>query len=196
MVDRVKKLLDSTTQPAAVVVSQADWATAFDRIDPTCGILSLIKIGIRPSLIPILASYLSNRKMMVKFNGKLSSPRDLVGGGPQGTGIGGLYYIISSQDCAEELDPEDRYKYFDDLSVLELVMLGGLLSSYNFKDHVASDISIDQKFLSPSHFKSQQYLTSIASWTQENLMKLNIEKSNYVYYFFSIQSQFHHSTPD
>ena len=58
-------------------------------------------------------------------------------------GIGGLYYIISSQDCAEELDPEDRYKYFDDLSVLELVMLGGLLSSYNFKDHVASHIAID-----------------------------------------------------
>lgn len=67
--------------------------------------------------------------MLVKFNGKLSSPRKLVGGGPQGSLIGGLYYIISSQDCSIELEPDDRYKYFDDLSVVDLVLLGDLLSS-------------------------------------------------------------------
>ena len=50
----------------------------------------------------------------------------------------------------------------------------------NFRVHVASDIGIDQQFISPSNLKSQLYLDNIATWTQDNLMKLNIEKSNYI----------------
>ena len=112
LVDGIKKALDNTTDPAAVVVAQADWATAFDRIDPTYGILKLIKNGIRPSMIPIIISYISNRSMTVKYKDKISTSRTLIRGCPQGTLIGGLYYNISSENCSEELSPEDHYKYF------------------------------------------------------------------------------------
>ena len=59
-----------------------DWAAAFDRQDPTLAINKFIKLGVRPSLIPLLASYLTDRQMAVKFNGELSDFLTLVGGGP------------------------------------------------------------------------------------------------------------------
>ena len=45
-----------------------------------------------------------------------------------------------------------RFKFVDDLSILELInlILAGLID-YDFKNHVASDIGVNQKI--PSKFK-------------------------------------------
>ena len=43
-----------------------------------------------------------------------------------------------------------RYKFCDDLSVLELLIIGNLLTEYDFQNHEASDIAIDQKHNNPS----------------------------------------------
>ena len=87
-VDRVKKLLDTHPDKSAVIATSLDWSQAFDRQDPTIAIQKFIQLGVRPSLIPLLASYLTDRKMKVKFNGEVSDFLSLVGGGPQGTLIG------------------------------------------------------------------------------------------------------------
>ena len=50
-----------------------------------------------------------------------------IGGGSQGMLIGGLEYLVQSDDNTTTVDPDDRYKYIDDLSVLQLVLLSGLL---------------------------------------------------------------------
>jgi hypothetical protein len=70
--------------------------------------------------------------------------------------------------------------FVDDLSVLELVMLGGLVTEYNFKLHVPSDIGIDEKYVPATSLKTQRDLDTIAEWTYANLMQLNAEKSNYM----------------
>jgi hypothetical protein len=145
-----------------------DWAAAFDRQDHTLAIQKFIKLGIRPSLIPLLVSYLTDRKMRVKFNGEISELFTLIGGGPQGTLIGGIEYIVQSNDNADIVQPEDRYKYIDDLSVLQLVLLSGLLVEYNFHEHMASDIGIGQKFLPPSSYNSQEIINHITEWTDVN----------------------------
>ena len=72
----------------AVIAAAADFMTAFDRTDPSKTVAKFIKIGVRPSLIPILISYLSDRQMIGKFKGAQSAPQNLVGGGPQGTLLG------------------------------------------------------------------------------------------------------------
>ena len=100
--DTVLKMLDSTRDKVAVLSAALDWTAAFDRVDPTTVTQKFIKIGIRPSLIPILISYLSERKMKVKYDNVLSSVRKLVGGSPQGTLLGGLNYIISSCDNSDQ----------------------------------------------------------------------------------------------
>ena len=161
-------------------MSSLDWSAAFDRQDPTLAILKFIKLGVRPSLIPLLASYLTDRKMRVKFNGEISEFLALVGGGPQGTLLGQIEYLVQSNDNADVVDPEDRYKYIDDLSVLQLILLSGLLTEYNFHQHVASDIGIGQTYLPATSYSMQDSLESISTWTSDNLMLLNPAKCNYM----------------
>ena len=45
---------------------------------------------------------------------------------------------------------------------------------------MASDVGVGQKFLDPNEYEMQKKLDTIATWTDENLMRLNEEKSNYI----------------
>ena len=69
-VDRSLKMLDSLTERSAVIAAALDWSAAFDRIDSTFTATKLIEIGLRPALVSILISYMTNRRMTVKFKGK------------------------------------------------------------------------------------------------------------------------------
>ena len=180
MLDKIKKLLDRNRERSAVMMTCLDWSAAFDRQDPTLAVMKFIKLGVRPSLIPLLASYLSDRTMKVKFNGELSEFLALVGGGPQGTLLGQIEYLVQSNDNADIVPPDERFKYIDDLSVLQLICLSGLLTDYDFHQHVASDVGIDQTFLPASNYGMQDNLDYISNWTSENLMLLNEAKCNYM----------------
>jgi hypothetical protein len=187
-VDRILHLLDTYPDKSAVIATCLDWSAAFDRQDPTLAIVKFIQLGVRPSLIPLLASYLTDRKMKVKFNGEMSAFLTLIGGGPQGTLLGGLEYLVQSNDNADIVPEEDRFKYIDDLSVLQLICLSGLLVEYNFFEHVASDIGIDDQYLPAASYQTQDHLNFISNWTTENLMKLNEAKSNYMVFSRSKES--------
>ena len=178
--DRILQLLDSNRDHSAVLATFLDWSQAFDRQDPTKGINKFIKLGVRPALIPLLISYLTDRTMRVKFNGEISDLLTLIGGGPQGTLVGGLEYLAQSNDNADIVPPEDRFKYIDDLSILQLICFSGLLTEYNFHQHVASDIGTDQKYLPATSYSTQESLNYISNWTTDNMMKLNIAKCNYM----------------
>ena len=180
LLNRILQLLDSHQERSAVIMTSLDWAAAFDRQDPTIAIKKFIQLGVRPSLIPLIASYLTDRKMRVKFNGEVSDFLALIGGGPQGTLLGQIEYLVQSNDNADIVPPDDRYKYIDDLSILQLVLLSGLVTEYNFIQHVASDIGIDDVFLPPSSYPTQDSLDWISNWTEENKMQLNEDKCNYM----------------
>ena len=118
--------------------------------------------------------------MYVKFNNAISNPKPLIGGGPQGTILGQILYISSSNDCSINDVTSDRYKYIDDISILEIISLAGILKEYNFLEHIPSDIATDQLFLHPSNLKTQDRLENITAWTDENKSKLNETKSYYI----------------
>ena len=80
----------------------------------------------------------------------------------------------------ELVETEDGYKYIDDLEVVELVALAGILIEYNFDEHIASDVGIDQKFLPTDKCRTQQINNNRTRWTKDNKMKLNEAKSNYM----------------
>jgi hypothetical protein len=149
LIDRILKLLDRNPDRSAVIMTCLEWSAAFDRQDQTLAIKKLIQLGVRPSLIQLLASYLTDRQMKVKFNSEMSEFMALIGGGPQGTLLGQLEYLVQSNDNADVVPPEDRFKYIDDLSLLQLICLSGLLIDYDFHQHVASDIGVDDQFLPP-----------------------------------------------
>ena len=118
--------------------------------------------------------------MTVRYNSAWSRWHTLVGGSPQGSWMGQMAYIAASDDAAAELEDEEKFKYCDDLTILELIALGGVLTEYNFKEHVPSDIAVDQLFLNPSNFKTQENLCELENWTTSNIMRLNEAKTKYI----------------
>ena len=161
-------------------MAAADWAAAFDRGDPTKTTSKLIMLKLRPSVVPLVISYMSGRSMSVKFNQSESGIYSLCGGFPQGSKIGGDCYQGASNDAADHVDTEDRFRYVDDLQILELIMLAGILQDYDIFSHVASDVPIDHQFLNPADTLIQSQLDQLAFWTDQNLMKLNPEKCDYL----------------
>ena len=180
MIDRILTVLDNNNQQEAnaVLVQLVDWSQAFDRQCPELGIKSFIKNGVRKSVIPVLISYFQNRKMRVKWQKKLSSVRDLPGGGPQGCNLGLLEYDSQTNENTDFLPEEDKFKFVDDISILDVINLITIgLAGYNFKQHVASDIGIGQLFIPSENLKSQSHMNEISSWTELNKIKLNKSKS-------------------
>ena len=93
--------------------------------------------------------------MEVRINNRISTHFDLVGGGPQGSLIGQLIYIISSDIAAEDIPCEDKFKYINDLSAEDKVTTDQL------QDYYVYDVN------------------SISQWTTQNKMVLKKDKSNY-----------------
>jgi hypothetical protein len=179
LIDRIRQLQDNP-EKVAVVLSSYDWKGAFDRLDPTLVTLKMINMGVRSSIVRVIIDFLNERKMELKMNGKTSSTLDLVGGGPQGSLIGQLLYIVGSDDVAQEVPDDDKFKYIDDLSAVEAVKTDGKLTQYDVWQHVPSDVATEQNFLPPSTFQTQHYNDTISKWTEENNMKINEDKSNYI----------------
>ena len=182
---------NSKQEAKAVIIQMIDWKAAFDRQCHRLGILSFINNGVRKSLIPILISYFQDRQMAVKWNGHLSSPYPLPGGGAQGGQLGQIEYLSQSNDNVTFLSKEEKFKFIDDLSVLEmlnLVMSG--ISTYNFKHHVASDIGVHGQYLPTENIQSQLYLDKICQWTEDRQMALNASKTKYMVINFTKNFQF------
>jgi hypothetical protein len=165
LVDRVLKLLDSHPNKSAVNIAGVDWANVFARGEPTTTIQKFILMGLCPSIVPRLADYFSERKMTVRYNSAESSVIDLIGGFPEGSLIGQDSYIVASNDCADSTDPEDRFRYIDDLEICDSVSLAGILYEYDYMSHVPSDIGIDQLFSRPQDTKVQEHLNFVQTWT-------------------------------
>ena len=179
MVDRVLGQLDQVGM-RAVIKAAVDWASAFSRTDPTLTITKFITMGVRSSLVNILIEFLEERQMTVNFNSEESSLFSLIGGGPQGSWTGQACFITASDDNAAHVSQDDRFKFSDDLNILEVVMLGHILTEYDFSSHVASDIKLGDKFLPTHELQSQVNLDQIASWSDTNLMKLKESKTDYM----------------
>ena len=107
--------------------------------------------------------------------------RSLNGGGPQGGTLGIEEYLSQSNDNTDFLKEDEKFKYIDDLSMLEIVNLISIgIASFNFKANIASDIGIGKKYLPPENIHSQSHIQSIEAWTNRKQMKLNVEKSKYM----------------
>ena len=156
LINMIHKILQDTenksTEVTAVLATMVDWKQAFPRQDPKLGIESFLKCGVRPSLIPVLISYLQGRTQVVKWHDKVSKPRKVPGGGPQGSYFGNLEYLAQSNDDANSVDNNSRFKFVDDLTILEkisLLLVG--MSSYNVKNHVPNDIMDTNLFKQKEH---------------------------------------------
>jgi hypothetical protein len=150
-------------------------------------IQSFIDNSVRQSLIPILINHFQNRRMKVKWNRCVNKVQSLNGGGL----LGILEYLSQNNDCADFLSEEERFKYIDDLLILEFINLISVgISSYNCKLQVPNDIGTDNKYIPPENLQSQSYLDQIQKWTLDKKMKVKTTKSKFMTVNFTRNYQF------
>lgn len=125
MMYRIVSSLDRNSREDVDVVLATfmDWKSAYSRQCHTLGIQSFIKNGVRPSLIPLLINYFQNRKMRVRFHGEIWDPKHQPGSGAQGATLGNWESLSQTNDNANCVPEEDRFKYVDDLSILEVIVI-------------------------------------------------------------------------
>ena len=151
---------------------------AFPRVQHTLGVQAFIDCGVRPSLLPLIADYFLDRSMVVQWHNTTSSSFRIPASTPQGSSFGVLEYLAISNDNSEEVPVEDKFKYQDDLSILDIVNLYsvGLSSHYN-RAQVSSNLPVHNQKVDGKNLLTQKYLHQISKWTKAKQMKLNEKKT-------------------
>ena len=64
---------------------------------------------------------------------------------------------LKSNNNSDHIPSEDRWKWVDHLTAVEVVnMINIAISSYNFRQHVASDIPVHGQYVDPQNLQTQK----------------------------------------
>ena len=88
--------------------------------------------------------------------------------------------MVQSNDNADSIEEDMRFKFVDDLSILELVMFSSLVNEYDFLNHIPNDLGVDESYVPPESLMTQKHLDSIAEWSKKNKMAINESKTKYM----------------
>ena len=155
-------------------------------------------MGVPGWLLKIVIGFLSNRKMFVKFKGKHSSTKSLPGGGPQGTLLGLLLFIVLINDVGfsgqvnntGELITSKRnmrtineihLKYVDDLTLAEAINLPDKLKFIPGNVRPRPDqFHARTGHVMPNQMENSRVMKQLAKtqqYAQDNDMKINLKKT-------------------
>ena len=186
--------------PQAVLAVLLDYSKAFNRICHNRIVTILSRMGVPSWLLRIVMGFLTERELIVRFQGKQSGRKRLPGGSPQGTRLGlFLFLILINYAGYEELTknigehitrkkntrkaiPNIHLKFVDDLTLAE---------SFNLKDYIIPNpdpspprpLSYHERALHvvpPCNTPVQAELDRMVQYCQENKMKINAEKTEVV----------------
>ena len=89
------------------------------------------------------------------------------------------------------MDLADRFKFVDDLSILEIVNLLTVgITSYNINQQIPSDIPTHNQFIPAEQLQSQGWLNTIDEWTENQKMMINSKKTKTMIFNFTDRFQF------
>ena len=121
----------------------------------------------------------------------MSDPRQLPRGGAMGATMGIWEYLSQTNNNADCVPEEDRFKFCDDLTTLEVINLLTIgLSMYDITSHIPSDIPLDTYFVQSDKLKTQQYLTQINEWSEKQQMIISKKKTKAILFNFTVDHQF------
>ena len=185
-------------EPRAVLAAMVDFQKAFNRQDHATLITILSEeMGVPGWLLSIIMGFLSNRQLVVAYRGEESGSKAMPGGGPQGTVLGMLLFIVLINKAG--FPKQDRtfgtkvtqgasvrsairnlhLKYVDDLTLLETMSLKDALC-VNPQQQLERPLNFHQRtehVLKPTHSQMQDQLLSLENYATENKMKINQSKT-------------------
>ena len=232
-------------KPTAVLATLVDFSKAFNRICHNRLLTILSDLNIPNCALKLIASYLTNRRMCVRYQGATSEFQSTPGGGPQGSLLIVLFFILIVNDAGKPCTPKStlpedvhgpepnpfptldtsphptqaagdaphdqslggssistaapppchsptktaRFKYVDDLTLLEEVSLGSLeiipkfIGPFNYHERHGLYLPKEASVL-------QHSLSDLSSFTAKNLMKINLKKTQVMPFNFSKTKDF------
>ena len=185
-------------EPRAVLAAMVDFQKAFNRQDHATLITILSEeMGVPGWLLHIIMGFLSNRQLLVSYMGEESGSKAMPGGGPQGTVLGMLLFIVLVNRAG--FPKQDRtfgtritqgvnvrnainnlhLKYVDDLTLLESMSLKDVLT-VNPQQQWDRPLNFHQRtehVLDPSQSEMQNQLDLLDIYAETNKMKINQAKT-------------------
>ena len=105
--------------------------------------------------------------------------------------MGILEYLSASNNNTDNVPVDDRFKFVDDASTIEVINLLNVgLASHNQKVQVSSEVPVNNQFIPSEFLNTQKYVEDINSWTEMNKMVLNPKKTKNMIFNFSKNNQF------
>ena len=156
-----------------------DLSAAFDTIDHQVLLSRFQSVyGITGVALKWIASYLTNRHQSIVINDQTSTPLPLMFGVPQGSVLGPKFYTMYTKPLGDLIRHHGLHyhMYADDTQVY---------LSFRPRDSVEQDNALH---------RLEACLASIGSWMEENLLKLNGEKTE-VMLFTTRHFQHLHDVP-
>ena len=189
---------DSTDQ-IAVMACLVDFSKAFNRQNHHILISKLSDMGVPGWLLKVVISFLSEREMIVKYKGKQSSTKSLPGGGPQGTLLALLLFLVLINDFGFEDQQNNtgdmitsklnmkkvnelHLKYVDDLTLAEAINLPNQLVSLPASDRLQPDTyhARTGHVLPVTNSKVYNQLQKTNILAKQNDMKINFDKTKII----------------
>lgn len=96
----------------------ADLSKAFDSVNHAKLLSKLYYYGVRGIALDMFTSYLTNRRQIISFNGKLSRTEKVSSGVPQGSILGPLLFVVYINDLPSNITTADTYLYADDTTFI------------------------------------------------------------------------------
>ena len=220
MTDFILKNLDNSSKdPAAVLAVTVDFSKAFNRMSHNKIITILSNLNIPTCALRLICSYLTDRTMCIRYHGAVSSERNMPGGGPQGTLLIVLLFILqvnhAGDPCAVEptipsglAGPEpnpdeitspkpchtkhttENKKYVDDLTFLEVVKLKQKLIPQPVFIGPPNFHERHGLCLPPNSTITQHKLGDLKDFTDSNEMKINDKKTKVMPFNFTKKLDF------
>ena len=183
--------------PIAVLACTVDFSKAFNRQNHNLLITKLSDMGVPGWLLNIVMGFLSDRVMVLRYKGETSDQKALPGGGPQGTLLGLLLFLILINSCGfsdqknnvgdtitnkkKTFKPTTLHtKFVDDMTIAE---------SFNVKETLVPNpirpqpdsyhARLGQKLPAEKSLVYKQ-LKKIEQYADDNQMKLNFSKTKFM----------------
>ena len=118
-----------------------------------------------------------SREMRIKWHGHLSQPHHMPGSGAMGSNLGNWEFDSQTNHNADAVPEDDRFKFVDDLSCLEIInLINIVLASHNWKQEVANDVPTHGQIIPNTSLKSQKYKEDINVRTRNQQMLISGKK--------------------